>query len=107
MAMSRTLGLVLFLSWESDVGFGSATKGLIEVKVIRPVGKPPPGIIRCDTGIIFAVVLHGSVTVRGHQRKREQLVAGDAFWISAGLKIELSDSSEKLEILQVVAAQTA
>ncbi|HXA39605.1 MAG TPA: hypothetical protein VNW53_11435 [Phenylobacterium sp.] len=92
------LGATGFEARES--GMADATRGLADVRVIRPAGAPgfvaPPH----DAEFFFGFVLEGSVTL--NRAGAHPLGSADAFVIPAGEAWGLSKASEDLELLEVV-----
>ncbi len=88
-----------------DTSIGKATDGLASVQVIRPSGNPKATLIRHNGEFFFNFVLQGSATLQRQRQPQQQLKAGDSFVIPAGMQINLTETSNDLELLQVASNQ--
>lgn len=83
-----------------DTGITAGTKGVAGVQVARIEGGDIPATTH-DADIHFTFVMEGSVTLTADSQPPVDLEAGDAFVIPPGLRTQLSDASEDLELLEV------
>ena len=85
-----------------DTGIGAATRSLVSVVAVRPVGEQGTAVINQDTELLFGFVLVGSMSLESDGEERWNLAAGDSFTIPAELNSALSNFSNDLEFLEVV-----
>jgi len=84
-----------------DLGIGAATGGVAGARVSRWRRPAPPRLYRHEAELLFTFVLGGAATLRCEGRSGDQLRAGDAFVVPAGLGHGLADCSQDLELLEV------
>ena len=75
-----------------DTGIADATRSLAIVEVLRPTSSAQSLNMKCDSGIVFSFLLHGSMQGRG---------AGESFILVAVEAISISEFSRDLEILRI------
>jgi quercetin dioxygenase-like cupin family protein len=84
-----------------DTGMAQATRGLADVRVLRPAAAHDPAVPAHGGELMFGFLLEGSAVLN---RRGAHLVGpADAFVIPAGEAWSLSDCSEDLRLLEVIA----
>ena len=85
-----------------DIGIANATDGLASAQVIRPSGKPQSTHLKNNGELFFVFVLRGTATLQLHGQECRSLAAGDAFVIPAGAQVTLKNTSNNLQVMQVL-----
>lgn len=84
-----------------DTGIGAATAGVASVQVARVTGHAVGEVTSHTSDILFAFVLSGSVTLSAQGQGVHDLNEGDAYVIPPDLRTSLTNSSAKLQLLEV------
>jgi len=84
-----------------DTGFTDATKGLADVRIVRPAGGSREMHLRNAAALFFNFVLQGSAKMRRQQKEMQDISHGNAFLLHSGEQAMLTDCSNDLELLQV------
>jgi quercetin dioxygenase-like cupin family protein len=84
-----------------DTGIGQASAGLATAIVTRPTGESRAARFEHGGELLFVFVLRGSVNLQQPLEAPQGLAGGDSFVVPAGLRVDISDCSEDLELLRV------
>lgn len=84
-----------------ESGIGNATKGLANVRIVRPASDSRELRLNTAATIFFNFVLQGTAKMRRPQKESLDIAHGNAFVLQGGEQAILTDCSNDLELLQV------
>lgn len=84
-----------------DTGIGDATKGLVNVRIVRPAGGSREMHLNNAAAVFFNFVLQGTANMRRQHEESQDISHGNAFLLHNGEQAILTDCSNDLELLQV------
>ena len=90
-----------------DLGLGSGSGGIVSARVVRPAGGAASHTDEHDAELLFVFVLYGKVTLKCDDKPADNLAAGDACVIPAGMVYTLTRCSADLQFLEVIVAARA
>ena len=84
-----------------ESGISDATKGLANVRIVRPVSGSREMHLNNEAAVFFNFVLQGTANMRRQQKESLDIAHGNAFVLQGGEQAILTDCSNDLELLQV------
>ncbi len=88
--------------WEArDTGIGTATDGVANARVLRPVGNPPPATTSHSGEFQFHFVLDGAITLQRADDQPLRLHDGDCFVVPANVAHTISEPTTDAQLLEV------
>jgi quercetin dioxygenase-like cupin family protein len=85
-----------------DLGIAEATNGLVRARVLRPDASLSADLRSHDGELLFSFVLDGRARLACEGRSADEVGAGDAFVVPAGMPFALEDRSSDLEVFELV-----
>jgi quercetin dioxygenase-like cupin family protein len=83
------------------IGFGPATDGLAEARVVRPCNEAPAPMAAHEAELVFVMVLDGDVTLARPGEAPAHLTAGDSVTLPSHLAHRWDEPSRDLQLLDV------
>ena len=84
-----------------DTGIRNATKGLVNLRIVRPTDDSRQMYLKNAAAVFFNFVLQGSANMRRHQNESQDISHGNAFLLEGGEQAILTNCSDDLQLLQV------
>jgi mannose-6-phosphate isomerase-like protein (cupin superfamily) len=84
-----------------NFGIGTATKGLAEIKFIRPFEEVSQDLYQHDAEFVFLFILHGKALLRRENSRTDVIQAGASVVIPAETGYNFSDPSDDFEMLEI------